>query len=101
MSMDGADAERPGVDRRELNLIFTARHIVILTFQVLSYFGRNRALDWWEPCIDFALVLPYSAVTHWISLRKRAMPGWVPILDSLIIVAWVVAQPETSTPLIA
>ena len=90
-----------GIDRRELNVIFVARHVVIVAFQVLSYFGRSRPLPWWEPCVDFALVLPYSLGMHWVSLRKGRVPGWVPIVDSLIIVAWVMAQPESSTTLVA
>jgi len=94
----GADES---VDRRELNVIFGARHVVIVAFQIMSYFGRARPLPWWEPCIDFALVVPYSAFTHWFSLRKGRLPGWVPIVDSLIIVAWVAAQPESSGQLIA
>lgn len=98
---EGMSVSEPGVDRHELNLIFSARHVVILTFQILSYFGRDRALDWWEPAIDLGLVLPYSAVTHWVALRKLRMPGWVPIVDSLVIVAWVVAMPETSPTLVA
>ncbi|MFN8052048.1 MAG: bifunctional diguanylate cyclase/phosphodiesterase [Acidimicrobiales bacterium] len=98
-------AEHPdignGVDRRELNVIFAARHLVVIAFQLLSYFGRSRALPWWEPIVDFALVLPYSFGAHWAALRKGQMPGWVPIVDAGIMLAWIMAEPTSSTSLLA
>ena len=90
-----------GIDRRELNIIFWARHAVVISFQLLSYVGRLRSVAWWEPVSDFALVVPYSFLCHRVALRKGAMPWWVPVVDSCILVAWFAVEPHSSTVMIA
>lgn len=87
------------LDRRELNLIFASRYWVVIAFQLLSYFGRP-SIPWWEPVADFGLVLPYIAFCHWRSLRCGWIPGWVPFVDSAVIVTWAVLQPSTLPSLI-
>lgn len=92
------DRTRP-LARRELNLIFASRYWVVVTFQLLSYVGRS-SIPWWEPVADFALVLPYIAFCHARSLRCGRIPGWVPFVDSAIVLIWAVLQPESLPSLV-
>lgn len=79
--------------RRELDIVFLARHITLIVFMLSTYVSRDH-LPWWEVATDFGVVLPLSLICHRHARKIGSVPGWLPFIDTVMLVVWLNVQPD-------